>query len=115
MLIEDNVEIKYEPDDFLYTRLVYHDYTHDFYIDHDVIENCIYPTLTITERKTFKSKTYSQFSHETVPENFQELIKEIFEVYEVAIIMPHLLVNSDKYEYKNHIKLGGWIWLIKIK
>ena len=46
MLIEDNVEIKYGPDDFLYTRLVYHDYEYDFYIDHDIIEDCIYPTLT---------------------------------------------------------------------
>lgn len=103
MLEQDNISIKFA-DDFLYTRLVYNDCTHDFYIEHDIIGGCIYPTLTIVERKTFKSKTYSQFSYEKVPENLNDLIKELFEMYEVGIIMPHMVSDAEQYKYENCIK-----------
>lgn len=111
MLIEKNKIKIEEKNNFIYTRLIYSNSIYYFYIDHDIINVPneglhIYPTLTIVDRKSFKSRTYSRFSHVKVSKHLNDLVIELFDIYESEIIIPYMMFgnNIKKYKYENLIK-----------
>lgn len=91
-----------------FARLMYSNDNYIFYLDTSqiVIDKIVYltPTITMINYDSLRKRVYNQYSKCKVPKKFNNLLKELLNIFENQVIIPYILIKNPKCNYNNCIK-----------